>query len=109
VLIVEFHRLAKQDARWDRSVEGFRNDLARLYRMGFRPVTLSLYVSGRMELLPGASPVVITFDDSHPSQLRFLPDGQLDPECAVGVWRAFASQHQGFPIRATFFVLPTSP
>ncbi|MEJ5170252.1 MAG: polysaccharide deacetylase family protein [Fimbriimonadales bacterium] len=109
VLIVEYHRIAKNEARWDRSVAAFRKDLERLYRMGFLPVTLTQYLDDRMDLPPGASPVVFTFDDSHPSQLRFLDDGSIDPNCAVGIWQAFAREHPDFPVRATFFVLPPSP
>ena len=51
-------------------------------------------------------PVVFTFDDSDRSQFRLRPDGTLDPDCAVGIWAAFAEQHPDFPVRATFYVLP---
>lgn len=106
VLIVEYHKIAKQEARWDRSEARFRADLARLYSMGFRPVTLRQYVSAKMPLAPGASPIVFTFDDANPTQFKILPDGKLDPSCALGIWQDFASKHADFPIRATFFVLP---
>lgn len=61
-----------------------------------------------MDLPPGASPVVFTFDDSHPSQFQLRPDGSLDPNCALGIWQAFAKEHPDFPVRATFFVLPNT-
>lgn len=107
VLIIEYHKVAKEEARWDRSIRKFKNDLARLYKMGFRPVLLSQYLDGKMDLPPGASPVIFTFDDSHPSQIK-LVDGKLDPNCALGLWDYFATQHPDFPIKATFFVLPDS-
>lgn len=106
---MEYHRIARKEARWDRSIEAFRRDLERLHRLGFRPVTLSEYLENRMDLPPGASPVVFTFDDSHPSQIRFLADGTLDPECALGIWSEFAKEHPDFPVRATFFILPPTP
>jgi hypothetical protein len=109
VLIVEYHRISKEEARWDRSTKSFAADLARLYEMGFRPVTVGEYLSGQMNVSPGASPVVITFDDSTPSQFRLLPDGSIDPDCALGIWSRFAARHPDFPIRATFFVLPPTP
>jgi len=59
-----------------------------------------------MFLPPGAMPVVFTFDDSDKSQFRLLPNGSLDPNCAIGVWAAFAKEHPDFPVRATFYVLP---
>lgn len=109
VLIVEYHKIAKEEARWDRSIVRFQKDLERLYRMGFRPVSLSDYLDGKMDLAPGASPVVFTFDDSQISQFRMLSDGRIDPDCAVGIWRAFAEKHPDFPVKATFFVLPPVP
>jgi hypothetical protein len=106
VLIVEYHNIAKKEARWDRSVNRFRSDLERLYGMGFRPVTVSAYLDDKMDLPPGASPIVFTFDDADPTQFRILPDGKIDPDCAVGIWQAFAKDHPDFPVVATFYVLP---
>lgn len=106
VLVIEYHKIAKEEARWDRSVRRFGEDLSRLYSMGFRPVTLHDYVSAKMALPPGASPVVITFDDSTPSQLALGSGGSVVPDCAVGIWRTFAKDHPDFPVHATFFVLP---
>lgn len=108
VLIVEYHKIAKQEARWDRSISRFKSDLERYYRMGFRPVTLKAYLEDTMDLALGASPIVFTFDDSHPSQFRYLEDGSIDPDCAVGIWSEFAKSHPDFPVRASFYVLPSA-
>lgn len=108
VFIVEYHKVQKEEKRWDRSYDRFKNDLAKLYRAGFRPVLMSEYLSGKMDLAPGASPIVFTFDDSTPSQFSYLPDGTIDPKCAVGMWQAFATRHPDFPVRATFFILPNT-
>lgn len=77
--------------------------------MGFRPATVRDLLAGFPDLAPGASPVVFTFDDSDPSQIRFRDDGTLDPDCAVGIWDAFAQKHPEFPVRASFYVLPPTP
>jgi peptidoglycan/xylan/chitin deacetylase (PgdA/CDA1 family) len=108
VFVLEYHRISPKEARWDRSRERFRKDLERLYRMGFRPVTAGEYLHNLMDLPPGASPVVITFDDADGSQIRFLPDGSLDPTSAAGIWKAFADKHPGFPVKGTFYVLPNA-
>lgn len=108
VFIVEYHKIAKEEARWDRSIEKFKSDLERMYEMGFRPVTLESYLDNTMDLPPGASPIVFTFDDSHPSQFRYLDDGRVDPDCAVGIWSDFAAKHSDFPVRATFYVIPST-
>lgn len=60
-----------------------------------------------MALPKGASPVVMTFDDSHHDQFHLLKNGTVDPKCAVGIWLAFAKTHPEFPVRATFFAIPT--
>lgn len=77
--------------------------------MGFRPVTLGDYLDNRMDLAPGASPIVITFDDSTQSQFSMLPNGQIDPNSAIGAWKEFAEKHSDFPILASFYVLPPVP
>lgn len=109
VFIVEYHRIAKEEARWDRSISRFKADLERYYRMGFRPVTLSQFLDNKMQLPPGASPIVFTFDDSQLSQFHILPDGSVDPDCAIGIWLDFAERHPDFPVLASFYVLPPVP
>lgn len=109
VLILEYHHVQEKETRWGRSAVNFRKDLERIYKAGFRPVTLIEYLENRMKLPPGASPVVFTFDDGWESQYRILPNGQIDPNCAVGVWRKFAATRPDFPVKATFFVLPPQP
>ncbi|MGH9471881.1 MAG: polysaccharide deacetylase family protein [Terriglobales bacterium] len=105
VMILVYHNFGK-DARWSRSVASFDRDLARLDAAGYRPVTLRQYVSGDFALPAGATPVVLTFDDSSKFQVRFTPDGALDPDCALAHWVAFARTHPEFPVHGTFFINP---
>lgn len=108
VLVLEYHRIADEGA-WTRTAKKFRADLERLYKMGFRPVTVSEIAAGDFDIPKGASPVAITFDDSDISQYRILKDGTIDPDSAVGIWRTFAVTHPDFPVKATFYVLPPRP
>ena len=105
VPIFMYHRITDNGGKYDRTPEGFRSDLQGLHDLGFRPVTLGQYVDNTMELPPGASPVVLTFDDSHPTQIRFTKEGKINPDSAIGIWMSFAEAHQDFPVRGTFFVL----
>lgn len=107
VVVVEYHHVAEGKGTMFRSPSAFRKDLERFYRMGFRPVTVSEYLENRMSLPPGASPMVFTFDDANPSQIQLAEDGTLTKDCALGIWSAFAQEHPDFPIKATFYVLPT--
>lgn len=109
VLIVMYHHIGEEEGSYKRSIENFKGDLQRLYDMGFRPVTLAEYVDDAMRLPPGASPVVLTWDDSNRDQFRYLEDGSIDPDCGVGIWRQFAEEHPDFPVRGTFFVLKNGP
>jgi hypothetical protein len=105
-LILEYHEIAVEEKRWARSVEAFRADLQRLYDEWYRPVTLSEYLDASFDLPPGSTPVVLTFDDSRPGQFRYLENGEIDPDCAVGILEAFHRHHPDFPAKAVFYVLP---
>lgn len=109
VPIIMYHRFGDKEENMIRARKNFKNDLKRLHKLGFRPVTLEEFASDRMNMPPGASPVVMTFDDSHPDQFRYLPDGSIDPNCAVGMWLSFAKKNPDFPVKATFFILPNGP
>src|ERR1051326_5623918 len=95
-LILEYHKLSRKSGELDRTPVKFRADLEKLYKLGYRPVTVSEWIDGTMSLPPGASPVILTFDDAHPSQLKFKKDGTLDPNCFVAIWKAFAEKHPDF-------------
>lgn len=106
VPIIMYHHILDRKGRMFRTRKDFRADLDHLYKLGFRPVTFSEYLNDKMDLPPGASPVVLTFDDSNPSQLQLRKDGSVDPDCAIGIWEDFAKDHPDFPVHGTFYVLP---
>lgn len=106
VFIAEYHHIREGKTTMERSPTRFRKDLERLYRLGFRPINVTEYLSGEFDLPPGASPVILSFDDAHQSQVRFRADGALDPNCGLGILVSFAKEHPDFPAKATFFVLP---
>lgn len=103
-MILVYHRFGDTDHRWTRAWSSFDRDLAHLDADGYRPITLHQYVTGDFVLPAGTSPVVITFDDSSDNQLKFTPDGKLDPNCAVAHWVAFARTHPDFPMHGVFFL-----
>jgi peptidoglycan/xylan/chitin deacetylase (PgdA/CDA1 family) len=103
----EWHHIAVGKTTMHRSPTEFRSDLERLYKAGFRPVTAHDWLAGKMDLAKGASPVVMTFDDANPDQFKLLDDGSVDPNCGVGIWLDFAKTHPDFPVKGTFYVLPT--
>lgn len=109
VPILEYHNIKAGKQSTFRTPEKFRQDLKRLYDEGYRPISLSDYLNNRIALPYGQSPVILTFDDALPSQFTYLPDGSIDPNCAVGILQTFHKEHPDFAVRATFYVLPTAP
>lgn len=105
VPILMYHQLSESPAgEYDQTPAEFRAELERLYREGYRPVTAAQYISGAVDIPAGTHPVVLTFDDSTGSQLRFAADGRPAADCAVGILESFAAEHPDFPARATFYV-----
>ena len=105
-LILEYHLIGRPEARWCRTPENFKRDLQWLYDNGFYPMNLKDILTGFEGLPAGKIPVILTFDDSSSSQFRYLPNGEIDPECGIGVMKAFHDENsKDWPLRGTFFVL----
>lgn len=106
--ILEYHDIGPAEKYMVRSAANFRHDLERLYEEGYRPISMKEYLDNRIALPSGFAPVLLTFDDARKSQFNYLPDGKIDPECAIGILQDFHARHPDFAVRATFFVLPNS-
>ncbi|MBU0502549.1 MAG: polysaccharide deacetylase family protein [Candidatus Margulisbacteria bacterium] len=104
--VLEYHLISRPEARWARTPENLRSDLEWLRANNYYPMNLRDILTGFKGLPKGKKPVVLTFDDSSSSQFRYLADGTIDPDCAIGVIKAFHDEHPvDWPMRATFFVL----
>ncbi|RDI51107.1 peptidoglycan/xylan/chitin deacetylase (PgdA/CDA1 family) [Nocardia mexicana] len=105
VPVLMYHQLSPAPAgEYDQTPGEFRDELERLYREGYRPVTAAKYIAGEIDIPAGTHPVVLTFDDSTASQVSFAPDGTPAPDSAVGILADFAARHPDFPAVATFYV-----
>jgi hypothetical protein len=105
VPVLMYHQIVAQPKGvYDQTPAQLTAELTRLYHQGYRTVTADAFVTGRMDLPAGKSPMVITFDDATTSQYGELPDGSVDPKSALGillaVGRANGEEH---PV-ATFYV-----
>ncbi|MFO7941882.1 MAG: xylanase [Bacillota bacterium] len=109
--ILMYHHFGHEEDAWTRTFENFAADLSYLYNNGYRPITLDSYVSGRIDLPEGMTPVVLTFDDGLSSQLRWVDGtvGSPDPESAVGVMLDFAESNPGFESRGIFYINSPRP
>ncbi|MFZ5643081.1 MAG: putative glycoside hydrolase [Bacillota bacterium] len=108
VPIFVYHLIDKEEARWSRTPENFRNDLQELYDRNYVLVGLNDYITGNINIPAGKSPAVLTFDDSTPGHFRLLEkengETAVDPDCAVGILKDFGEKHPGFGHTATFFI-----
>ncbi|MEV6279045.1 polysaccharide deacetylase family protein [Nocardia sp. NPDC051832] len=103
--VLMYHQLLPAPTgEYDQTPAEFRDELERLYREAYRPVTAAEYISGAIDIPAGTHPVVLTFDDSTLSQLTFGPDGTPAPDSAVGILEEFRSRYPDFRPKATFYV-----
>jgi peptidoglycan/xylan/chitin deacetylase (PgdA/CDA1 family) len=104
VPVLMHHQIRLHGSLYDLTPSQLLGELTRLWRDGFYPVRAEDFVTGRMNVPKGKSPVVMTFDDADNNQVGFLPDGSLDPNTGLGIMEAFAKAHPNFPAVATFYV-----
>lgn len=105
VPVLMYHRITTEATTvYDRSPKEFRAELERLAAEGYVPVTAAEYVTGKINIPAGRHPVVLTFDDSSPSQFSLRGDGTPDPRSAVGILLEVSRRHPGFRPVATMFV-----
>lgn len=105
VPILMYHRItARRLASIDRTPAQMRKELERLARDGYVPVTAREFATGRMDIPAGKHPVVLTFDDGHPSHFALEADGTPAKDTAVGIIYQVAVKYPGFRPVATFWV-----
>ncbi|MEU6716200.1 polysaccharide deacetylase family protein [Nonomuraea sp. NPDC046802] len=103
--VLMFHRIVPKPATTDdRSPQQFRADLERLVREDYVPITAAQMVSGKIDIPAGKHPVVLTFDDSSPSQLTLNEVGVPQKDTAVAILKEVAAAHPGWRPAATFYV-----
>jgi peptidoglycan/xylan/chitin deacetylase (PgdA/CDA1 family) len=80
--------------------------MERLRAEGYAPANITDLVLGFPNLPAGQKPVVLTFDDSDISQFRYLADGSIDPDSAVGILHSMHQKYPNdWPLKGTFYVL----
>lgn len=105
VPILMYHQLSRSPAGdYDQTPEKFRAEMDRLLRENYRPITVSGFTSGAIDLPAGTHPVVLTFDDSTISQVSFTAEGAPAPDTALAILEEFRAAHPEFGVTATFFV-----
>ncbi|MCF6471697.1 polysaccharide deacetylase [Nonomuraea sp. MG754425] len=103
--VLMWHRIVpKPQTTDDRSPQQFRRDLERLIKENYVPVSAGDYAAGKIDIPAGKHPVVLTFDDSSPSQLTLNEMGVPQKDTAIAILKEVAAAHPGWKPKATFFV-----
>lgn len=103
--VLMYHRIVKKpEMSLDRSVQEFRDEMERLARTGYSPITAGEFASGWINVPAGRYPVVLTFDDSTPGHFALDAHGNPAPDTAVAILLETARRHPGFRPTATFYL-----
>ncbi|WP_424534568.1 polysaccharide deacetylase family protein [Sphaerisporangium viridialbum] len=105
VPVLMYHRIMKKRlASIDRTPSQLRGELEKLAKDGYVPITAAEFVAGAIDIPAGAHPVVLTFDDGHPSHFALDTDGMPKKDTVVRIIYDVASRHPGFRPVATFWI-----
>ncbi|MFC4532912.1 polysaccharide deacetylase family protein [Sphaerisporangium dianthi] len=103
--VIMYHRiLKKRRASIDRTPSQLRDELERLASAGYVPITAAEFAAGLIDIPAGAHPVVLTFDDGHPSHFALDSAGTPKKDTVVRIIYDVAAKHPGFRPVATFWV-----
>lgn len=105
VPVIMYHRIvSKRRASIDRTPDQLRKELERLAKHDYVPVTAADLVARRIDIPAGTHPVVLTFDDGHPSHFAMDEHGMPRNDTAVGIIYEIAAKYPNFRPAATFYV-----
>jgi peptidoglycan/xylan/chitin deacetylase (PgdA/CDA1 family) len=105
VPVIMYHRIVpKAERDLDRSEKDFRDELVRLAKGGYVPITAGEFAAGWINVPAGKHPVVLTFDDSMPEQFALDAQGRPKAGTAVAILQEVARQYPGFRPTATFYL-----
>jgi peptidoglycan/xylan/chitin deacetylase (PgdA/CDA1 family) len=105
VPVLMYHRIVKKrHASIDRTPAQFRRELEKLAEQGYVPISAKEFAAGDIRVPAGKSPVVLTFDDGHPSHFGLDAAGNPRPGTAVATILQVAAKYPGFRPVATFWI-----
>ncbi|TDC75015.1 polysaccharide deacetylase family protein [Actinomadura sp. 7K507] len=105
VPVLMYHRIVeKPDRPLDRTPKELYDELTRLAKGGYCPITAAEFVGGRFNVPAGKHPVVLTFDDGTPDHFALDAQGRPKAGTAVEVIQRVAAENPGFRPVATFYM-----
>ncbi len=85
-------------------LDDFSSELQNLYNAGYAMVPLGRWLDGDLRLPAGKRPIIFTMDDLfYRNQIRFTPDGTIDPATGLGESYQFSQTHPDFGFHWALF------
>jgi peptidoglycan/xylan/chitin deacetylase (PgdA/CDA1 family) len=106
IMVVMYHGIMDLPP-YHRTPEDFRKDLMYMYENGYRPISMRDYIDQNIDLEPGLTPIVLTFDDGLSSTFSLVYEkGDLvpAPNTAVAIMEAFSKEFPDFGKAAAFYI-----
>lgn len=106
IMVIMYHGI-DDNPPYQRTAQDFRKDLEYMYENGYRLIRMEDYISGRIDVEPGLSPIVLTFDDGLSTTFS-LEEGEngLVPKdkTAISILEEFCKEHPDFGKAATLYI-----
>lgn len=85
-------------------LDDFNSELQSLYQADYVMVPLSRWLNGDLRVPAGKRPIIFTMDDLfYRNQIRFNPDGTIDPTTGLGASYQFSQAHPDFGFNWALF------
>lgn len=108
LMYYKFAETNPNNDEWTRTFAEFEKDLKLLYENNYRPISLTDYVEGNINVPYGMTPVILTFDDAHAGQMSFNKDSDgnlvIKEKTAVAIMQKFNREHPDFELKGTFYI-----
>lgn len=108
IIIAMYHQFSEvEKGEFCRSFDNFRKDLAYLYELGYRTISLNDYLENDIKVPVGCTPIILTFDDGSSGQFNLIKSGDTfiaNPHSAVGIMEEFYEEHPDFGLNGTFYI-----
>lgn len=107
--IFTYHKITSKDNLMNRKPISLLKDLDYLRTNKHYLITVEELYKGYINATVGFIPAVLSFDDSHISQFKYLTRNEIDPSSAIGILENYKKKYPNFRVTAIFFVTPCQP
>ncbi|HAS74798.1 MAG TPA: hypothetical protein DCS67_11700 [Clostridiales bacterium UBA8960] len=106
IMVIMYHGLGQKNGDYVRTPDSFRADLELLYERGYRPISMEDYINNRIDIGPGLTPFVLTFDDGSQTNFNILDEDtkEIDPNCSLGIMLELNKKYPDFIPKGIFYL-----